>query len=393
MSRNCNNVVFGRFVLLQNDKVLPESPRAEYPADAVVATRTGMGVVDPDSGEWVVFDTVMELEDWQASKDMAFANQEVAEQCDKCGKHVENGDGFHVGDDRLCADCNDPDAGVAMPGNWVVIEGGNYPICIPTGQLDGDEIIRRHLTFDAKRGSRFNDFRDSMEEQGYQYAYDDGNLFIDCGKNIYGTTYSVELLGDMFYDDSLLPLEIMLFDFYEREKVVIGAGDLDTTDEEKYLDWVNNFLTLQAWADHYAMTFDEANDLIRRVKKARQENIDQKRNIETGVTGEELLVCHRCGAEDCQHAHWVNTNTLEVGAETVDAQSWCPECDSETTLIHKSEYRNFLRFDDFFEARDYAEKHDLNKGYSCLRITQYENQFVIERDPGNLPGVYVEKTL
>ena len=31
--------------------------------------------------------------------------QDIAEGCDTCGAHVENGDGRHVGDDRLCMDC------------------------------------------------------------------------------------------------------------------------------------------------------------------------------------------------------------------------------------------------------------------------------------------------
>lgn len=35
-----------------------------------------------------------------------------------------------------------------------------------------------------------------------------------------------------------------------------------------YLDWKNNFLTVGAFADHYGLYDDEANELIRIARKA-----------------------------------------------------------------------------------------------------------------------------
>lgn len=43
------------------------------------------------------------------------------------------------------------------------------------------------------------------------------------------------------------------------------------TCERVYLDWVNNFITIQAFADHYGVSIREARRLIARGKAANSE--------------------------------------------------------------------------------------------------------------------------
>lgn len=51
------------------------------------------------------------------------------------------------------------------------------------------------------------------------------------------------------------------------------AVGLDTSDYEKYLDYLNNFLTVSAFAEHYELTENQANALIERGRMEEIENV------------------------------------------------------------------------------------------------------------------------
>ncbi len=69
------------------------------------------------------------------------------------------------------------------------------------------------------------------------------------------------------------------FEMMAPDKAGVKAGDMftepkpGTTDAEKYLDWVNNFLTVDKFAAYYGISKEEAEKLIQRGKEAHEKNV------------------------------------------------------------------------------------------------------------------------
>lgn len=47
-----------------------------------------------------------------------------------------------------------------------------------------------------------------------------------------------------------------------------------------YLDWVNNFLTIEVFAEYYGLDDDDARDLLKLAKKCHEQRVDYLKDIE-----------------------------------------------------------------------------------------------------------------
>lgn len=47
-----------------------------------------------------------------------------------------------------------------------------------------------------------------------------------------------------------------------------------------YLDWVNNFLTIEVFAEYYGLDDDDARDLLKLAKKSHEQRVDFLKDIE-----------------------------------------------------------------------------------------------------------------
>lgn len=47
-----------------------------------------------------------------------------------------------------------------------------------------------------------------------------------------------------------------------------------------YLDWVNNFLTIERFAEYYGLDDDDARDLLKIAKKCHEQRVDYLKDIE-----------------------------------------------------------------------------------------------------------------
>ena len=60
---------------------------------------------------------------------------------------------------------------------------------------------------------------------------------------------------------------------------IAGIPATPQTDNQKiqmYLDWLNNFLTLRGFADHYGITTEEARSIISEGRALHEENPNRK---------------------------------------------------------------------------------------------------------------------
>ncbi len=90
------------------------------------------------------------------------------------------------------------------------------------------------------------------------------------------------------------------------------------TDKEKeiYIDWVNNFLTVSAFAAHYGMTTIEAEDLIARGRQ-------WFRNKDMLVSTKPAYYSLSCGC------------TLAYNGNAWEMDSWCDKHGTKTDEVEK----------------------------------------------------------
>ena len=50
--------------------------------------------------------------------------------------------------------------------------------------------------------------------------------------------------------------------------------------QDIYLDWVNNFISTRAFADHYELTQDEASDLIELTRQIHERLVKEAKDYE-----------------------------------------------------------------------------------------------------------------
>jgi len=47
-----------------------------------------------------------------------------------------------------------------------------------------------------------------------------------------------------------------------------------------YLDWINNFLTVEVFAEYYGLDDDDARDLLKLAKKTHEQRVDFLKDLE-----------------------------------------------------------------------------------------------------------------